>query len=272
MPKTPPTNMNPPETGCGPSVIRLEELELRQENARLRERLKGLEARQGGTGREAATARPKKLMPIAPEGGLGLIPAIRGELEGEAETEKIKVVRLRHRQPEQMRQTVMMLTSPYAQMVGIGHAYYGATGAATVPAAQGGFRPGLPGEYGAMRGWNVRIVADARTRSLIMRGSEEAVERAAKLIAAFDVPPGEEPDPEIEGMRAFRVRHVEPNHVIGVLQQLGIQAPALVVPETKVLLVPEWFPEIDSVGEVIKALDMRADSGRESERRENERD
>jgi hypothetical protein len=58
---------------------------------------------------------------------------------------------------------------------------------------------------------------------------------------------------------------VEPSHVLGILQQLGFQAPAMVVPETKLVLVPESFPEVDQVSAVIKALDVRANDSADAE-------
>jgi beta-lactamase regulating signal transducer with metallopeptidase domain len=99
------------------------------------------------------------------------------------------------------------------------------------------------------------VAVDPRTRSLIVRGSEQNLEMMADLVALLDLPPGK-PLPKTKNLQAFRLRFADVGSAYEVLSALNIRARIAKVPKSKLLIVAGLEGEALEIAEVIEALDM----------------
>jgi hypothetical protein len=104
-----------------------------------------------------------------------------------------------------------------------------------------------------------RAMADPRTRSLIVHGKEKERQFAADLVAILDTPE-EKAIPEVKSLKAFRLKHLDVNDFVGILQTLDAHPGPRVVPvgRMKILLAVGSEEQYKELAEAIKELDIPA--------------
>jgi type II secretory pathway component GspD/PulD (secretin) len=100
-----------------------------------------------------------------------------------------------------------------------------------------------------------RMVADVRTNSLIIRGTEKDLQMAADLIAVLDVP-ADKPVPNVKNVSAFKLKFAPAAETAAILQ--GLELGAQIVPDERGNIVIVAGPEAvrKEIGELIQALDV----------------
>jgi hypothetical protein len=195
---------------------------------------------------------------------------------------RIKVFRLEHQDPEELRAVIeaLLLNRPGpagpagAEGAGMAMGPMGGSG----PGAHGGMmRPqgmggsGMMGAGGVMRGQNPfgggpapswRLAADRRSRSLIARGTEQDLKTVADLVAALDVADGK-PMPRLKNVRVFRLRYANAPEVVSILGALDLNGVAVgnVTPGQRLIVAYGPEPALKEVAEVIEAVDVEGKPG-----------
>jgi hypothetical protein len=222
----PPTGGPPPGTGGlgapgGPAVraagekqdvaasLREQLLLLNEETQRARDKLKEMKR----------VVRPSDKQVLDLERQLSDLEAEKAKLEAELkrlQDRPIRVFRLKHAKPEEVRQILESLlegSSLPAGPPGMGGPMMPGSGGR--PGMPGGPRgpmgpgmgmpgmpggPGFPGAAGGEPGW--RVTVDERTRSLIVRGARHDLQLAADLVAVLDRAGGKAV-PKVRNLHAF---------------------------------------------------------------------
>src|SRR5262249_26782673 len=99
------------------------------------------------------------------------------------------------------------------------------------------------------------VASDERTGTLILRGTETFLKKAAEIIVALDVPQAQ-PIGAIPDYRVVNLRNTDAEKVTGVLQALGIRARVVSVQSANAVLVSGSEEALKEIDEVIKALDV----------------
>jgi hypothetical protein len=146
-------------------------------------------------------------------------------------------------------------------------------GGAGVPAPIGGMLGfgGLPpGGFGAApqfggigcflgSGGNVtpvwRATAQARTRAVIVRGSDRHLNVAADLVALLDRP-ASAPLPKLQVVQAFALKHATAEEVAEVINALSFDDVKLATPDERLLALIAPDDVVKSVAELVKELDV----------------
>jgi biopolymer transport protein ExbD len=172
-----------------------------------------------------------------------------GGLAREAQSQRIKVLRLKHRDPEEVRtvlQSLFARQQPFSQQ---GGAFGG-----------GGFMFDSSAP---------RIAVDVRTRSLIARGTEDQLETIEKVVSALDADPNAKVDPQVAGnLHVFRLQHVQADGLAQVLGELGIGAVSHDA-RTNSLIVVGSEAQLQEIATVITALDIPGDGEQTRQRFED---
>ncbi len=185
---------------------------------------------------------------------------------------QIRVFRLKHVKPEEVREAVEnLLGAPASRPMGGGGGMMmkmgampgmmapgtggkmppmmsGPGGGATPPAGTGGVSP------------NWRLTVDERTRSIIIRGSREDLRRAAEVIALLDLPAGKAA-PKSKNMQAFKLKHAEAAKIAVILDELGLDARVLALEGTNRVIVAGTEAAVKEAADLIEQLDVEARGG-----------
>jgi type II secretory pathway component GspD/PulD (secretin) len=106
-----------------------------------------------------------------------------------------------------------------------------------------------------------RALADPRTRSLIVRGTEKDQQLAADLVAVLDAPEGK-PLPAVKALKAFRLQHIDANDLASMLQQLDPRMGYRLAPvgSMKLLLATGTDEQMKELTDAVKKLDIPAET------------
>jgi type II secretory pathway component GspD/PulD (secretin) len=224
---------------------------LEAELGRLKAQVEALKAQ----GKEsAATKTPAAQAGTAP-GKLGALQRLApGARRVPASPTHIKIFRLQHRNANDMREIVLLFTPAQSgSEVPLGGAP--GSGQAAGLTQAGGI--GVTGPVATNEN-QLRIVADPRSNSLIVRASDDALANVEKLVKTFDVPAGTIPVLEDQNNGVFTVRNADPEHITQLLQDLGVDAK--LAPNTNTLSVQGSEATLKEVGELIEALDVKTEN------------
>jgi hypothetical protein len=226
-----------------------------------------------------------------PGPGIGRPPGPGGDREGgagsiflEESPPKIKVFRLKHRDPDELRQ---ILEGHYESPGDKSGASGGGPGPEGVgkpggslgggrpvqPGPGGGGFPRVPGGPGALvpggggdGGFNFSgrlvegsVAVDHRTRSLIVRGTEKDLQIVADLVAVLDLEKGKTaalPLAKGRNLRAFNLRYADAKEIAKVLTNLNLNARMAFPPKSNLIIVIGSETEMKEIGEVVDALDV----------------
>jgi type II secretory pathway component GspD/PulD (secretin) len=184
----------------------------------------------------------------------------------EAKPLKTSVYRLKHSDPEEVRQVLeSLLEVPEVPDVPLPPGGPGAVGGGGVGGNFGivGGGGGALGAVGGFGGMGVlprwRLAVDARTQALIVRGAEEDLRIASDLVAVLDQPAGKAP-PAVKSLRAFPLAHADADELAQVLGELNLPARTVPVSTKKLLIATGPEEALKEVGEVIKELDVAVKS------------
>lgn len=227
--------------------------ELEAELTRLRSQVEALKEQNAPGGSDRAAGQQGGT-PARLSGLRRVTPSGRGP---GAEGTHLKVFRLRYRDANEMVEIVQLFAQTQS-----GPDDPGGVSATGVPGSGQAARlrqtGGLAGRDAAGGGSaKLRVVADQRSGSIVVRATKEILAQVAKVVKTFDVPPGEVPVFEDPSQGAFTVRHADPEHVVQLLRGLGIDA--MVAPNTKTLSVRGSESTLKEVGELIEALDVEGE-------------
>jgi type II secretory pathway component GspD/PulD (secretin) len=190
--------------------------------------------------------------------------------ESALKEKQIRVFRLKHVKPEEVREAVEnLLGAPGSRPKGVGAAKMMAgmpgmmapgTGG-KMPSMMGGPGRGAPsaaGAEGVSPDW--RLTVDERTRSIIIRGSRQDLRRAAEVIALLDLPAGKAA-PKTKNMRAFKLKHAEAAKIASILDELGLDARVLALEGTNRVIVAGTEAALKEATDLIEQLDVDARGG-----------
>lgn len=151
----------------------------------------------------------------------------------------------------------------------------GGMGVPQPPGLQGGFG-GVPAPVGGALGFggmppvggfcgflgtggNVtpvwRATAQARTRSVIVRGSDRHLNVAADLVALLDRP-ANAPLPKLQVVKAFALKHATAEELAEVINALSFDDVKLATPDEHLLALVAPDDVVKSVAELVKELDV----------------
>jgi type II secretory pathway component GspD/PulD (secretin) len=163
----------------------------------------------------------------------------------------IKAFRLRHTAPQVVAGIAQQLFAAPAGPFG------GAAGFSPI----GGLGPsGSMTMAGAGFGGALRMVADAGSHTLLVRGSKRDLDVVGELVSLLDQRGGKATT-KTANLGVFDLRHASPEAVVKAVSQLGIQARIAVVPDTRKLIVRGSEEELGEVRQVVQALDVVQDKG-----------
>jgi hypothetical protein len=102
-----------------------------------------------------------------------------------------------------------------------------------------------------------RALADPRTRSLIVRGTEKELQLAADLVAVLNTPE-DKPLPAVKSLKAFRFQHLDTKDFVGIMQQLDPNIGYRLAPigRMKLLLAVASDEQMKELAEAVKELDI----------------
>ena len=106
-----------------------------------------------------------------------------------------------------------------------------------------------------------RALADPRTRSIIVRGTEKDQQLAADLVAILDTPEGK-PLPAAKALKAFRLQHLDANDLVNMLQLLDPRMEYRLAPvgSQKLLLATGTEEQMKELADAVKKLDIPAET------------
>jgi beta-lactamase regulating signal transducer with metallopeptidase domain len=216
------------------------------------------------------------------------------------EPQRIKIFRLSHRQPGEVLEILRGLAPVYeggAQGVPLFYSAWVAEGSIGSPGNKGGSSPpggmagmmakmgsastgrgmasmmasmggpGGPGvsSAGPASGSPCLFAIDGRTRSLIARGTEKALQVVADFVAILDLP-DDKPIPKLKNVHAFKLRFAKPSVVNQVLKELNIDVLVAQIPKSNIILLNGPDPAIKEATEIIEALDAEVKEGADKDR------
>jgi uncharacterized protein (UPF0335 family) len=231
------------------------------------------------------------------EADLKKLASERGKVEANAKQAlRIKVFRLKHRDPDELsgvltellppRQTGMPGKGGGTFMQGMGGPGGGAGGMMGMMQGSGapggglmggpsagalgmgglggmggamGLGGGMGGQFRPETSW--RIAVDARTNSLIVRGTDDDLRTIADMITALDLPDGQATT-KLKNFRTFRLKHADAGQVAAIVQELDIKATVSVIGSANMVAVSGSEAALKEVGDLIEALDVEGKAGK----------
>jgi hypothetical protein len=100
-----------------------------------------------------------------------------------------------------------------------------------------------------------RATVHARTRSVVVRGSERHLGVAADLVAILDRP-ADAPLPKLRVVKAFALKHATAAELSEVIEALSFDDAKVATPEERVLALIATDEVVKSVAELVKELDV----------------
>jgi hypothetical protein len=100
-----------------------------------------------------------------------------------------------------------------------------------------------------------RATAQARTRSVIVRGSDRHISVAADLVAILDRP-ATAPLPKLQVIKAFALKHATADELADVINALSFDDVKLATPDEHLLALIAPDEVVKSVAELVKELDV----------------
>lgn len=205
------------------------------------------------------------------------IQALKADLKKQQDGPRVKVFRLSHRDPVEVRDVLNRLL-PRGVTGDMGEGSGGEPGGGMSPPMGsgpmgGGLRPpggsgmgppgfagpggGMPGMMGGpgmgMPSW--RLAVDKRTNSLIVRGTARDIQTAGDFVAMLDVADGKAP-PAMKNIRTFKLKFAAPDEVAKILEVLDLGALVAPVKKGNMLVVSGPEATLKDVAEVIAAVDV----------------
>jgi beta-lactamase regulating signal transducer with metallopeptidase domain len=190
---------------------------------------------------------------------------------------QIRVFRLKHVKPEEVREAVEnLLGAPASRPKGGGGGMMmpgmpsirgpmGSGPGGKMPSMMGGppggprgGAPDAPGMGDVSPNW--RLTVDERTRSIIIRGSRQDLRRAAEVIALLDLPAGKAA-PKSKNMQAFKLKHAEAAKIAAILDELALDARVLALEGTNRVIVAGTEAALKEAADLIEQLDVDARGG-----------
>jgi hypothetical protein len=224
-------------------------------------------------------ADPKDPAILKLEAQLAKLEDDKAALEAELkrmQARPIRVFRLKHAKPEEVREVLQSLLdgSAGAGPPGMGGPMMGGAGMPGMPGGPGGpgrpgggkmgpgmpGMPGMPGGAGGMSmgedvGW--RITVDERTRSVIVRGSRHDLQVAADLVAVLDRAGGKAV-PKLSNLHAFKLKYAHAQRLAEILNELNVQARVVPLQKVNILIVTGPAEAVREVNDLVKELDVEA--------------
>ncbi|VTR98596.1 unnamed protein product [Gemmata massiliana] len=100
-----------------------------------------------------------------------------------------------------------------------------------------------------------RATAQARTRSVVVRGSERHLKVAADLVAILDRS-ANDPLPKLQVVKAFTLKHAAAEELAEVINALSFEDVKLATPDARLLTLIAPDDVVKSVAELVKELDV----------------
>jgi type II secretory pathway component GspD/PulD (secretin) len=216
-------------------------------------------------------ARPSDKHVLDLEEQLRKLEDKKAEVEAELkriQSRPIRVFRLKHAKPEEVRQVLESLldgSSGMAMAMGAGGGMMppGGQGMPGMPGrrpgamgpAMGMGMPGGPPGAGASPGW--RITVYTRTRSLIVRGSRHDLQLAADLVAVLDRAGGKAV-PKVSNLHAFKLKYARAEQLAQILDELGVQARVVPLVKANILIATGPAEAVKEVSDLVQELDVEA--------------
>jgi hypothetical protein len=102
-----------------------------------------------------------------------------------------------------------------------------------------------------------RIIADMRTRSLIVRGTAKDLQFMAEFVAIIDTA-ADKPLPGSQALKAFRLKHIEAEEFVGTLRALDPNLNYRLVPvgRMKLLLAVGSDEQMKDLADAVRELDI----------------
>jgi beta-lactamase regulating signal transducer with metallopeptidase domain len=187
---------------------------------------------------------------------------------------RIKVFRLEHQDPEEMRGVIeaLLLNRQGSAGAAGGEGAGPAMGPMGMRPPMGGIMRPMPagGVAGMMPGMGSggmgrpdttwRLAVDKRSRSLIVRGTEQDIRTVADLLAVLDVGEGKGVL-RVKNLRVFRLRYANAHEVAGILGALGIDGVVVAAPGGRSIVANGPESALKEIGEVIEAVDVEGKPG-----------
>jgi hypothetical protein len=120
---------------------------------------------------------------------------------------------------------------------------------------------GMGGPGRPATGW--RVAVDARTGSLVARGTEEELRAISEIIAALDTPE-DKSSAKLKNFRTFRLKHSGAAQMASILQELEVKVTVSVLEKGNMLAVSGSEAALKEVGELIDALDVEGKPNKDS--------
>ena len=172
---------------------------------------------------------------------------------------KAKVFRLAHTDPEEVREILDSLLEFHAPpQPAQPPAFFGGPGPGGAP----GLAPGGLGQLGIGGGFGgnpmvptYTTAIDARTRALIVRGTEKDLQIATDLVSVLDLAK-DKTAPEVKSLRVVELKNAEAAQLIETLEALNLDARIVPAPMAKLLIITGTEAGMKEAGELIKDLDV----------------
>jgi hypothetical protein len=102
-----------------------------------------------------------------------------------------------------------------------------------------------------------RVTTDPRSQSLVVRGTAKDLELAAELVAVLETP-AKEALPETKRLRAFRLRHADPEDFVRILGDVGLDSPCRLAHygRGKLLLAVGEKEDLAELADAVRDLDV----------------
>ncbi|HZY90295.1 MAG TPA: M56 family metallopeptidase, partial [Gemmataceae bacterium] len=179
------------------------------------------------------------------------------------QSRSIRVFRLKHAKPEEVRQVLESLLGGASGTFGAGPMM--GPGGPGMPGMMGGkggrgpMGPGMGGPPGMMAGpggaggnedtlW--RVTVDERTRSLIVRGSRHDLQLAADLVAVLDQAGGKAV-PKVSNLHAFKLKYAHAPRLAQILDDLGVKARVVPLQKANILIVTGPAEAVKEISDLI---------------------
>jgi type II secretory pathway component GspD/PulD (secretin) len=104
-------------------------------------------------------------------------------------------------------------------------------------------------------GMSWRLSIDARTRSLIVKVTEQDLQIAADLVAVLDLGK-DKAIPKVKSLRALKLKHAMAKEISSVLEGLDLEAKIVPVEKSNLLIVTGTEEIMKEIEGVVDALDV----------------
>ncbi len=212
----------------------------------------------GQTGASSSpTGAPKGSGSTAAAGGLGGgspgMPGAQGagaRSRTEPPTQRIRVFPLKQLDPESLGRTIEELMGSRSGQTWSPRSF----GASRDGAGGAGMNSEFYGDLASTSG-PLYVVSDKRTKSLIVRGTEQQLNRVTALISVLDSSP-DKPVPQSKNVRIFQLRFTASESVTELLNRLGLTSRITRNPQSNSVIASGPESELEEIGELIKSLDV----------------